>query len=127
MDCYHRGMQEIGIDSTLVADILAGDKTLEGRLGKPKFIKLRIGNTLSIREDVWKAGEIVSSKPDRVHVVITQLLYFESFEEMFGALDFHKALPQAESVREAINTYRRFYSAADEREYGVVAITFKLV
>lgn len=120
-------MQEIGIDSALVADILAGEETLIGRLGKPKIIKLRVGNTLSIREDVWKAGEIVRSVPDRARVVITQLLYFESFEEMFSALDFHKALPRAETVREAINTYRRFYSVADETEHGVVAITFKLV
>lgn len=120
-------MQEIGIDASLIADILSGEKTLEGRLGKPKFIKLRVGNTLSIREDTWKGSEIVRSDPDKAQVIITQLLYFESFEEMFSALDFHKALPQATSVSDALATYRRYYTPSDEAEYGVVAITFKLV
>jgi ASC-1-like (ASCH) protein len=46
---------------------------------------------------------------------------------MLGAVDYRKALPRTSSVREALNTYHRFYSAGDEAEYGVVAITFKLV
>lgn len=120
-------MQEIGIESSILADLLAGRKTIEGRLGKPKYIKLRLGNILSVREDIWKDVKIVKSVPDRAKVQITQLLYFESFEEMLSSLDFRKALPQVSSVREAINTYHRFYSPGDEAEYGVVAITFKLV
>lgn len=120
-------MQEIGIESSILADLLNGDKTLEGRLGKPKYIKLRLGNNLSVREDIWKDGKIVKSIPDRAKIQITQLLYFESFDEMLHSLDFHKALPQATSIRDALDTYHRFYSKEDEAEYGVVAITFKLV
>ncbi|MFI5275570.1 MAG: ASCH domain-containing protein [Candidatus Saccharimonadales bacterium] len=120
-------MQEIGIESSIFAELLSGQKTLEGRLGKPKYIKLRVGNVLTVREDFWVAGKLVKSAPDRAQIQITQLLYFESFEEMLGAVDYRKALPRTSSVREALNTYHRFYSAGDEAEYGVVAITFKLV
>jgi ASC-1-like (ASCH) protein len=119
-------MQEIGIESSLVAEILDGNKTIEGRLGKPKYIKMRVGDVLAIREDIYKAGEIVKSIPDQVHVVITQLLYFQSFEEMLSSLDFHRAIPGALNARDALQTYRQYYSATDEEEYGVVAITFKL-
>jgi len=120
-------MQEIGIESSLLVDLLAGHKTLEGCLGKPKYIKLRVGNIVSVREDVWKDGRIVNSVPDRAKVQITQLLYFQSFDEMLSSLDFRKALPRANSVREALDMYHHFYSRGDETEYGVVAITFNLV
>jgi ASC-1-like (ASCH) protein len=119
-------MQEIGIESSILADILSGRKTIEGRLGKPKYIKMRVGDILSIREDVWEDGKIKRSIPDSARVVITQLLYFEAFEAMLNSLDFNRALPGATSVHDALKTYRQFYSFADEEEYGVVAITFKL-
>lgn len=119
-------MQEIGIESSLVAEILDGNKTVEGRLGKPKYVKMRVGDVLSIREDTYKSGEIVKSETDRVRVVITQLLYFQSFDEMLSSLDFHRAIPDAISASDALQTYRQYYTNADEEEYGVVAITFKL-
>jgi len=119
-------MQEIGIESLLVADILAGRKTIEGRLGKLKYIKMRVGDVLAIREDIYKDGEIEKFTPDKVRVVITQLLYFETFEEMLNSLDFRRAIPNASSVRDALATYRQYYTTPDEKAYGVVAITFKL-
>lgn len=119
-------MQEIGIESSLAADIIGGSKTIEGRLGKPKYIKMRIGNELSIREDIYDGNEVKQSNSDVARVIITQLLYFESFEEMLNSIDFRRAIPSATSVLDALKTYRRYYSAAEEAEYGVVAITFKL-
>lgn len=119
-------MQEIGIESSIFKDIVLGGKSIEGLLGKPKYLKIRVGDILSIREDIYEGGTIKRSIPDSARVIITQLLYFESFDEMLSSLDFRKALPQASSVREALATYRQFYSIADEAEYGVVAITFKL-
>lgn len=105
---------------------MSGDKTVEGRLGKPKFIKIRVGDEISLREDIWKDGAIVGSKPDRAVIKVKQLLYFESFEEMFSAVDFKSVIPLANSVEEAIAVYRQFYSEEDEFEYGVVAILFTL-
>ncbi len=119
-------MQEIGIESSLLGDILAGKKTIELRLGKPKFIKLRVGDTLSLREDVWADGHCIESTPDQATVVITQLLYFEHFDEALSFIDFQAAIPSAESKAGALAVYRKFYSPEDEEEYGVVAITFTL-
>lgn len=119
-------MQEIGIEKSLVTDILAGRKTIEGRLGKPKYIKMRVGDVLAIREDMYENGKIKTSSPDKVRVAITQLLYFETFEEMLNSLDFHRAIPDASSVRDALQTYHQYYQSSAEEEYGVVAITFKL-
>lgn len=117
-------MHEMGIESSLLNQILAGNKTIEGRLGKPRFLKIRVGNTINLREDVWNNGKITQSIPNKVTVRVTQLLYFESFDEMFSLVDYRKALPMAASRQEALSLYRNFYSREDEEEYGVVAITF---
>lgn len=117
-------MQEIGIESLLLQDILSGKKTIELRLGKPKYIKLRVGDTLSLREDVWDDGNIIESTPDQAEIVIKQLLYFEHFDEALSSIDFQVAIPAAKSKAEALAVYRKFYSPEDEEEYGVIAITF---
>jgi ASC-1-like (ASCH) protein len=120
-------MQEIGIESNLLSDILSGSKTIELRLGKPKFLKIRIGDVLSIREDVWKDGEKVQSIAERAKIEVTKLLYFESFEETFQAIDFQAAVPGTQSKAEALQLYRQFYSKEEEYEFGVVAIFFKVL
>lgn len=119
-------MEEIGVESSILADILNGKKTIEGRLGKPRFIKLRVGDIVAIREDIWENNQIVKSIHDRARVGITQLLYFESLEEMLHAIDYTRALPNATSANDALRIYRQFFTIEDEKEYGVIAITFRL-
>lgn len=120
-------MQEIGIESSLVKDILRGNKYVEARLGKPRFLKFREGDILSVREDVYLDGKVIESKPDSLRVKITQVLYFETFIEMFDSIDFKAAVPSADNATEALQKYREFYSVEDEKEYGVVALFFELI
>jgi ASC-1-like (ASCH) protein len=119
-------MQEIGVEKTLVQAVLDGRKTIEGHLGTPKHLKLRVGDRLSLREDVWQDGKIITSTQVFATAEITQLLYFVSFAEMFGSINYNAALPEAKSTEEAREVYETFYSLEDEAEYGVVAITFKV-
>lgn len=118
-------MQEIGIESTMVEAIRRGLKTIEGRLGKPRFLKMAEGDILSIREDVWEQGEITGSYPGAIEIRITQILYFETFKEMFEAVNYEAAVPTAKSVSQAVAAYREFYSKEDEGKYGVVALFFE--
>lgn len=119
-------MQEIGIESSLVEEMRKGSKRLEGRLGKAKFLNLKEGDLLSIREDHWNDDKIIDSLPDSLVVRINQILYFESFNEMFGSLDYKDAIPSAKSLEDALGVYGKYYSSKDEQEYGVVAILFDL-
>lgn len=120
-------MQEIGIESSVLKDILSGQKTIEGRLGKPKFLKIRAGDEISLREDIWKNGKVESSIPDVATIRIKQVLYFESFNDMLGSLNYRAFIPSAKNIEEALATYRKFYSPEDEKEYGAVAFLFELV
>lgn len=119
-------MEEIGIESTLVEAIKNGDKTIEARLGKPRFLRIQEGNTLSVREDFWYEGNVLESLSHAVEITVTQILYFETFKEMFTAVDFQSAIPAAKTAEEAIAKYREFYSLEDEAEYGVVCFSFEL-
>ena len=120
-------MQEIGIDTALLNDILSGTKTIEGRLGKSRFLGWRVGDTISLRKDVWKQGRIDHSVHNCGIIKIKQLLRFESFDEMFRAVNFKSTIPAVSTTAEAISTYRRYYSMEDEQKYGVVTIVFELV
>lgn len=118
-------MIELGIESSVIQDILDGNKTVEGRLHKGKFLNIRPGDKLSLREDVWNDSEIVKSFPDKAKVEVTHVLYFESFSEMLHAIDFRKVIPHATTIQEALEVYRKFYSPIDEEKYGVIAFVFK--
>lgn len=120
-------MQEIGIDSTLVEEIKNGNKYIEARLGKPRFLKIAEGDILSIREDLWLNGKIIDSFSDSIKIRVTQVLYFETFNEMLNAVDYKAAVPGAKSIKQALEKYEEFYSSEDEARFGVVALFFELL
>ncbi len=120
-------MQEIGIETSLVEAIRNGEKTIEGRLGKPRFLKIQEDDILSIREDIWHNGTIIGSHDDTIRVKVTQVLYFETFKEMLSAVNFQAAVPDANTLEEAVAKYAEFYTPEDEQTYGVVCIMFELI
>jgi len=118
-------MEEIGIDSQLAEEIRKQNKYVEARLGKPRFLKIKEGDIISVREDLYLDGNIIDSFTDSLRIKITQILYFESFDEMFNSIDFKAAVPTAKNVTQAKDKYREFYSKEDEAEYGIVAMFFE--
>lgn len=120
-------MITIGIESSLVEAIRSGHKTIEGRLGKPRFLAVKEGDLIQIREDIWRDSQIIGSHSDAVTVKVTQTLFFESFKEMLSAINYEAAIPTAKNLSEAVATYAQFYTTQDEQEYGVVAIFFELI
>lgn len=120
-------MHEIGIETSLVEAIRRGLKTVEGRLGKPRFLQIKEGDVLIVREDIWKDGVVIGSHDDALQLKVTQVLYFESFEEMLKAIDYEAVVPNAKNLQDAISKYDEFYSHKEEKEYGVVALFFEVV
>lgn len=120
-------MHEIGVESSLVEAIRSGEKTIEGRLGKPRFLQIKEGDTIRVREDIWKDGVIIGTHDDSLRVEVAQVLFFETFREMLEAVNFEAAVPSANTIEAAIATYAAFYSPQDEKEYGVVALFLKVL
>lgn len=118
-------MSEIGIESTLVEAIKNGDKTIEIRLAKPRFLLIQEDDILSIREDFYFEGDVLESLSHALEVKVTQVVYFESLQETFDAINYESALPTATSIDDAIKIYRQFYSVEDEKEFGIAAFSIE--
>ena len=58
---------------------------------------------------------------------VKEVVDYASFKEMFDKIDFRRAIPEAETVEDALAAYHRFYSKEDEVAHGVLAIIFEVV
>lgn len=117
-------MHEIGIETQDTEAIRIGKKTIEVRLGKPDDLNIKEGDIINVREDIYKNGKKIGSHDDSLSLIVTQILYFESFNELFQSVDFEQVNPFVNSTDQAIERCYRFYSKDDEEKYGVVAIFF---
>lgn len=120
-------MQEIGINSSVLGEILAGKKTVETRLAKERFLSFKVGDKISIREDIWQAGEIIRSIPDKAQIEITGIERFDTFRELLQAVGYEKVRPSANSIEDAIKAYEQYYSIDEEKRFGVIAFFIKLI
>lgn len=120
-------MIEIGIDSVVLQKIRAGRKTIEGRLARGKFLDIKVGDVISVREDFYVDGVIANAKEDALHIKVVAIERFKDFRSMLQEIDFKKAIPDATTLDEACIEYLRFYSEASQKEHGVLGISFQVV
>ncbi len=104
-------------ESSLLDDITAGHKTIEGRLNRGKFADYRVGDTVSLRRDYRdKDGQLRDG-----------IRHYSSFLDMLTSEDYRQIVPRAQSTEEAVAEYSKYYSAADQEMYHTLAIEIKLV
>jgi ASC-1-like (ASCH) protein len=103
---------ELDVQEPYLSFIRSGKKTVEGRLGKDKYLVLKKGDLIKIND---LELEIVSVKK------------YPTFKDMLQAVGFKNAVPDVNSLEDAINVYYRFYNKEDEEKFGVAAISIKLV
>lgn len=120
-------MIEIGINSQILTQILDGSKTIEGRLAKDRFLAIRPGDVISVREDIYAEGAIIESRESAVKIKVIEIGKFDSFKEMLAATGFKKVIPSANTLEEASDEYGRYYSREDEKKYGALGISFQVL
>ena len=118
---------EAGRESSILDDILVGDKRVECRLNKSKFALYQIGDRIRLRRDIYRNGISIVELPSQAEVEVTKLENFSSFREMFETIGYESAIPRAISIDSAIEQCRIFYSESEELEHGVRAVHFKLI
>ena len=115
-----------GRESKLLDDILAGRKTIEGRLNKNKFSHYQVGDTVSLRRDIrGEDGVLHDGQPDAARVEITAIRYYPNFLDMVTQEGYERVIPDATSAEEAANEYNKYYSASEQSQYGVLAIEIR--
>lgn len=119
---------ESGRESGLLDDIIAGRKTIEGRLNKGKFADYKVGDTISLRRDIRDAtGVLRDGRPGAAQVQILAIRKYASFFSMVSEEGYKSVIPSATSPKAAADEYNKFYTAEDQRAYGVLAIEIKPV
>lgn len=112
-----------GRESSLLDDIIAGRKTIEGRLCRGKFAMYAVGDVVSLRRDVRDDhGVLHEGEPGVVRVEIVAIRHYSSFLDMVTAEGYQRVIPSASSAEEAADEYSKYYSSEDQQHYGVLAI-----
>ena len=117
---------ESGRESNLLDYIIAGRKTIEGRLNRDKFAKYKIGDEIWLRRDVRDAdGTLHDGEPHVALVKIIDIHHYKTFLELTTAEDFKKVIPYAKSAKQAADEYNKYYSNKDQKKFGILAIEIK--
>ena len=78
-----------------------GVKTIEGRLNKGKYAKIKKGDEVVVFNN---------DETNSFNVVVTGVKKYKSFETMLKTESLEKVLPNIKDVSEGIKIYRKFYS-----------------
>ena len=114
---------ESGRESALLDDIIAGRKTIEGRLNKGKFADYAVGDTVSLRRDIrGEDGVLRDGESNAATVEVVAIRHYPDFLSMVSKEGFTKVIPLARSAQEAADEYNKYYSAEDQKTFGVLAI-----
>ena len=114
---------ESGRESGLLDDIIAGRKTIEGRLNKGKFAEYAIGDTVSLRRDIRSEDDVLhDGEPHAAQVEITAIRQYPDFLSMVQAEGYKKVIPSAKGAEDAAAEYTKYYSPDDQARCGVLAI-----
>lgn len=118
---------ESGRESVLLDDIIAGRKTIEGRLNTGKFAQYRVGDTVKLRRDLRDGdGVLQDGERDAARVKIVGIRQYPTFLALVTNEGYEKVIPNARSAEEAAAVYDTYYSAADQARFGVLAIEVSL-
>ena len=119
---------ESGRESHLVDDIIAGRKTIEGRLDRDKFSQYKPGDHVWLRRDNRnEAGKLQEGEPRQVLVEVNAIRKYVSFVDMTRSENYKNILPATTSPEEAAALYDMYYSAQDQLKYGVLAIEIAVI
>lgn len=96
--------------------IKSGQKKIEGRLFKGSFKHIKSMDTI-----IWNHKEM------KIRVKVTSVRHYNTFKELLEEEGIDKVLPNTTSVMDGVNIYRTYFSEADEKKYGVVAIEMEKI
>ena len=99
---------DINVQEPYFSFLKNGQKTIEGRLGKKKWLQLKKDENLIVNKSL--------------KLKIISITKYKSFEEMLIFEGIKNAIPDKKNLKDAVNVYRKFYSIEDEKKYGVVAV-----
>ncbi len=124
LECRHPGrfhpghFHEVIIDSMYLDLIKRGQKTVEGKVNKPKYAHIKKGDIIKFVSSTLPKKTCFCKVKDRVS--------YESFKHMLEGEGLQNCLPGLSTIEEGIRVYHSFPGyATDELIYQVAA--FKII
>lgn len=119
---------ESGRESGLLDDIIAGRKTIEGRLKRGKFAEYRVDDIIKLRRDIRdEDGVLRDGEPDQARVKIVAIREYPDFLSMCQLEGYERIIPYARSAEEAAEEYSKYYSVRIQEEFGALAIEIAMI
>lgn len=96
--------------------IKSGQKTIEGRLNKNSFKKIKVDDIINF-----------INQNQEIFVKVIDIKEYSSFLEMLKSEDINKVTPLSNSIEDSLKIYRNCYNQVNENKYGVLALKIKLL
>ena len=93
-----------------------GIKTVEGRLNKGDWGKMKKGDIVTFENN-----------EESIDTMIIDVILYDSFQEMLAGESVEATLPGVQNIEDSIDLYKKLYSDDQEQKHGVIAIRFKLI
>ena len=119
-DKNHKFDFRIPLRNEYILDIKKGKKTIEGRLNKGIFKRIKQNSIIQF-----------FSNKNTISVRVENIKYYNDFSEMLSTENIGKLLPKmndVEDISEAVNLYRSFPGYKEgERKYGILALHLSIL
>ncbi|OZU87133.1 hypothetical protein CIL03_18280 [Virgibacillus indicus] len=110
---------KMGLFDQPFQSIKSGRKTVEVRLNDEKRRKVSIGNIIEFAK--------VPQQGETLKVEVLDLKRYDSFKEMYEDITAEDMGAEGRSVDEMVKNTYKIYSPEQEKVWGTLAITIKLV
>ena len=119
---------EFGLETIPFEAVVAGRKTIEGRLNMGKFAQFATGDIVKIRKDYRdKQGVIHDGQPDAARVKIVAIRNYANFADLVNIEGVQRVSSVSATPQETVDGYAKYYSLEDQAKYGVLAIEVAVI
>ena len=109
----------IHLDADIYDNVKHGTKNVEVRVNDEKRRKLHVGDKLIFLK---RPEEI-----EKIEATVTSLDYYKNFQELVKHYDIERLYLKEYTKDMFLDLLSQFYSEEEQKEYGVVAIGFKIL
>ena len=110
---------EMNVSEPWFSLIVTGSKTIEGRLKKGQFAKMKKGEIVKWINNDYGQRSVITE--------ITKITEYNTFEDYLTNEGLDNCLPTITNIKDGVNVYYKYYTPENEKEFGVLAIELHIL
>lgn len=112
-------IHQMGLYGEYFESIKTGKKKVEVRLNDSKRRRIKVGDLIEFIN--------VADQNETLKVVVTELKTYDTFQEMYQDIPFQDFDCEGWTMKEMIDGTYEIYTPEQEKEWGTLAISMKLL